>query len=46
MTDDPIQIKKETIEIEGERKLYNYTFTVEGEEEEPPEAGTAPGPPQ
>ena len=25
---DPIELKRDTIEIQGGRKLYNYTFEV------------------
>jgi len=30
---DPIKMHKETIEIEGGRKLYNYSFETEDDEE-------------
>jgi len=30
---DPIKLKKETIEIEGDRKLYNYTFEIDEDPE-------------
>jgi hypothetical protein len=29
---DPVKMHKETVEIEGGRNLYNYTFEIEGEE--------------
>ena len=30
MSDDNLEFRRETIEIEGGRKLYRYTFGVEG----------------
>lgn len=30
---DPVKMARETVEIEGGRKLYNYTFEIEGEPE-------------
>lgn len=28
---DPVKIKKDTVEIDGGRHLYNYTFEIEDE---------------
>ena len=30
-----LEMNRETVPIEGDRKLYNYTFTLKKEEEEP-----------
>jgi hypothetical protein len=29
--DDPVKLKKDTIKIEGDRNLYNYTFEIDDE---------------
>lgn len=37
---DPVKMNRETIQIEGPRDLYNYTFEIEGEPTKS-EAGSA-----
>lgn len=30
-----LEMNRETVQIEGDRKLYNYTFTLKKDEEKP-----------
>lgn len=41
--DETIELQKETVEISGDRKLYNYKFKIDGETVEvtPPPAKNA-----
>ena len=33
--DEKLEMKKETLTISGDRNLYNYTFVMDGQEQQP-----------